>query len=69
MSRGSQYCCYATFEVHYHFLGYYAVFGEQCGCVKLDVFAAIFMTAFGKKRLCVQKNLIIHCQCSWDKPL
>lgn len=33
------------------FLGYCAVFREQCGCTKLDVFAAIFMTAFGRKWL------------------
>lgn len=71
-SRGSQCCRYITFEVHYHLLGYCAVFREQSGCAKLDVFAAIFMTAFGKKTgtLCTEENLvIICCQCSWDKPL
>lgn len=45
-----------TFEVHCHFLGYCAVFREQCGCAKLDVFTAIFMTAFGRKWLFEQKK-------------
>lgn len=65
-------CCQCYFWVHYHFVGYCAVFREQCGCVKLDVFTAIFMTAFGRKTetFWTEENLlIICCQCSWDKPL
>lgn len=70
-SKGSKCCCFVTFEVHYHFLGYCAVFREQCGCSELDVLAAVFMTAFGKKTgtLYTEESLLICCQCSWDKPL